>query len=103
MLEKHGYRRDEANTAALTLLPDILRCDRDKPAHYPNGRDLKDDVFSTRVAYLTHGAVTSQGLQPHDDLLSEFPFLGVPNPSDSPQASPVAGQSDDAHGHAAPS
>ena len=23
---------------------------------------------------------TSDGLKPHDDLLAEFPFLGLPNP-----------------------
>jgi hypothetical protein len=78
-LEQHGYSHDEAITAALTLLPDILHYDRTKPAHYPNGRVMTDDCFSARMAFLTHGQVTSDGLKPHDDLLAEFPFLGLPN------------------------
>jgi hypothetical protein len=32
------------------------------------------------MAFLTHGQVTSDGVGPHNDYLSEFPFLGVPNP-----------------------
>jgi hypothetical protein len=52
---------------------------RRKPAVYPNGRALTDDVFSARFAWLTRGKVTADGLKPHDDLLSEFPYLGPPN------------------------
>lgn len=40
---------------------------------------LTDDVFSARYAWLTHGKVTSDGLKPHDDLLAEFPYLGLPH------------------------
>jgi hypothetical protein len=61
-------------------LPDILRYDRTARAAYPNGRALTDDVYSMRFAWLTRGRVTSDGLKPHDDLLVEFPYLGVPNP-----------------------
>jgi hypothetical protein len=61
------------------VLPDILPFDRRKPAAYPNGRVLTDDVFSARFAWLTRGKVTSDGLKPHDDLLTEFPYLGPPN------------------------
>jgi hypothetical protein len=50
------------------------------PAAYPSGRVLTDDVYSMRFAWLTRGRVTSDGLKPHDDLLNEFPYLGVPNP-----------------------
>jgi hypothetical protein len=63
----------------MQVLPDILRYDRTKPAAYPNGRTLTDDVFSMRFAWLTHGKVTSDGLEPHGDLLAEFPYLGPPN------------------------
>ncbi len=49
------------------------------PAHYPNGRFLTDDAFSVRLAFLTHGQVISDGLKPHDDLLTEFPFARVPH------------------------
>jgi hypothetical protein len=79
-LRQHGYAPDEATAAAQTLLPDILSFDRTMPAHYPNGRSLTDDVFSARMAFMTHGATTPQGVKPHDDLLDVFPFLGMPNP-----------------------
>ena len=39
-----------------------------------------DDVYSLRFAWLTHGKVGPTGLKPHDDLLTEFPYLGVPSP-----------------------
>jgi hypothetical protein len=78
-LEANGYPPGEARAAALTVLPDILAYDRRKPAAYPNGRALTDDVFSARFAWLTRGKVTPDGLKPHDDLLTEFPYLGPPN------------------------
>ncbi len=79
VLERHGYAHDEATTAALTLLPDILWYDRTKPAHYPNGRIPTDDVFSARMVFMVHGQARPQGIKPHGDLLAEFPFLGVPH------------------------
>jgi Domain of unknown function (DUF4331) len=79
LLEDNGYTPEEATKAALMVLPDILRFDRSQAATYPNGRIPTDDVYSARFAWLTHGKVTSDGLKPHDDLLTEFPFLGVPN------------------------
>ena len=75
-----GYTGEQAQAAALKVLPDILRYDRAQPATYPNGRVLTDDVFSDRFAWLTKGKVTSDGLKPHNDYLAEFPFLGPPNP-----------------------
>jgi hypothetical protein len=81
LLEGQGYPHDEAVAAALSVLPDVLHYNRNQPASYPNGRALTDDVFSARMAFLTHGRETSDGLKPHDDLLAEFPFLGVPNPA----------------------
>ncbi len=78
--DKGGYSPEEAKATAMIVLPDILRYDRTQPAHYPNGRVPTDDVYSMRVAWLTHGKVTSDGLTPHDDLLAEFPYLGLPNP-----------------------
>jgi uncharacterized protein DUF4331 len=79
ILENGGYPPEEARQAALTMLPDILRYDRAKPAAYPNGRKLTDDVYSFRFAWLTHGKVPPTGLMPHDDLLNQFPYLGLPN------------------------
>jgi Domain of unknown function (DUF4331) len=63
-LQRHGYPKDEATEAALTLLPDILRYDRTMPAHYPNGRVMTDDVFSTRMIFMTHGQTTPQPIKP---------------------------------------
>src|SRR5438876_896865 len=65
---------------ARTLLPDILHYDRTRPARYPNGRVLTDDVFSARMIFMVHGQATPQGVGPHDDLLASFPYLGPPNP-----------------------
>jgi hypothetical protein len=75
-----GYSPEEARAAAMQVLPDILWYDRTKPATYPNGRVMTDDVYSLRFAWLTNGKVPPAGLKPHDDLQSEFPYLGVPNP-----------------------
>ena len=83
LLEDNGYPHDEARAAALMVLPDILRFDRTKPAAYPNGRTLTDDVYSMRFDWLTHGKVPPSGLKPHDDLLAQFPYLGPPHPSHS--------------------
>ena len=74
-----GYAPAEAKTAARTVLPDILHYDREQPASYPNGRDLTDDVYSDRFAWLSNGQIPPAGLQPHTDLLRSFPYLGPPN------------------------
>jgi hypothetical protein len=65
--------------ARLDLLPDILRYGRARPTAYPNGRALTGDAFSARFAWMSNGKVGPDGLKPHDDLLTGFPFLGVPN------------------------
>ena len=78
-LKRHGYEDEEAKTAALTLLPDVLHYDRTMPAHYPNGRVPTDDVFSARLIFMTHGEAQPQSIGPHEDLLAGFPFLGLPN------------------------
>jgi hypothetical protein len=79
LLEGRGYPPAEARATVLTVLPDILHYDRTRPAHYPNGRVLTDDVYDMRMAFLTHGRVSADGVGPHDDYLREFPFLGAPN------------------------
>ena len=76
-----GYTPEAARAAALEVLPDILHYDRTKPAAYPNGRVLTDDVYSLRFAWLSNGKIPPSGLKPHDDLLAHFPYLGPPNPS----------------------
>jgi hypothetical protein len=79
ILEKGGYSPEEARAAALQVLPDILHYDRAKPATYPNGRVLTDDVYSVRFAWLSNGKIPPSGLRPHGDLLPAFPYLGVPH------------------------
>ena len=80
VLQRHGYPPGEATAAARTLLPDILHYDRTRPARYPNGRVMTDDVFSARMIFMTHGRANPQGVRPHDDLLAHFPYLGPPSP-----------------------
>ena len=80
LLESRGYPPAEARDTVLTVLPDVLHYDRNQPAHYPNGRVVTDDVYDMRMAFLTYGRVTSDGVGPHDDYLAAFPFLGPPNP-----------------------
>jgi Domain of unknown function (DUF4331) len=80
ILENGGYPPEEARQAALTFLPDILRYDRTKPVVYPNGRKLIDDIYSYRFAWLSYGKIPPQCLKPHADLLTDFPYLGTPNP-----------------------
>ena len=79
LLESRGYPAGVAREAALTLLPDVMHYNRNRPAHYPNGRVLTDDIYDIRMQFLTYGKVTSDGVLAHDDYLREFPFLGIPN------------------------
>ena len=83
LLESRGYPSAVARETALTVLPDVMHYNRNRPAHYPNGRVLTDDVYDMRMAFLTYGRVTSDGVESHDDYLTEFPFLGPPNPEAS--------------------
>jgi hypothetical protein len=62
-----------------------MHYNRNRPAHYPNGRVLTDDVYDMRMAFLTYGRVTSDGVEPHDDYLTELPFLGLPNVQPAPE------------------
>jgi hypothetical protein len=80
VLQNSGYSPEEAKVAAMEVLPDVLRYDRSKPAAYPNGRKLTDDIYSYRFGWLPHGQVGPTGLRPHDDLPAHFPYLGPPNP-----------------------
>jgi hypothetical protein len=75
-----GYSPEEARAAAMQVLPDILWYDRTKPATYPNGRVMTDDVYSLRFAWLTNGKVPPAGLKPHDDLQSDSPTSACRTP-----------------------
>jgi hypothetical protein len=76
-----NYTREEA-IAALDkegILPDMLSFDPSRPATYPNGRNFKDDVINTRLAFLSKGDIPPTGLSPHIDILPEFPYMGTPH------------------------
>jgi hypothetical protein len=79
-LQRHGYPPDEDMAAARTCCPTSCTTTAPGPAHYPNGRVPTDDIFSTRMIFMTHGKTTAQPVMPHDDLLAHFPYLGPPNP-----------------------
>ena len=75
-----GYSPEEAKRVAATLLPDIMRYDPMRPVAYPNnGRALTDDVADPFMAVLTNGKASDDMVGPHDDLLSEFPYVGPPH------------------------
>ncbi|MFD0274385.1 DUF4331 family protein [Kitasatospora sp. NPDC127111] len=81
VLQHTGDYTTEAATETLKLvLPDVLRYDRSRPAGYPNGRTLVDDVTSARLTMVTGGKITSDHIPPHTDLLPFFPHLGHPHP-----------------------
>ena len=61
------------------LLPDILTFDTSRPAGFPNGRRLNDDVIDTELGLITEGAVTTDCVPPDNMLLARFPYLGNPS------------------------
>lgn len=76
-----NYTREEAIAAIDddAVLPDMLVFDPSKPAQYPNGRIFTDDVINYRLSFLSKGDIPPTGLEPHTDLLNEFPYLGSPH------------------------
>ena len=75
-----GYSPEEAKRVAGTLLPDLLYYDPRRPGLFPNnGRALVDDVVAVFMPILTNGKVKGDKTGPHKDLLSEFPYVGVPH------------------------
>jgi hypothetical protein len=75
-----GYTPEEATRVAGTLLPDMVSYDPSRPAAYPhNGRALSDDVADFFVSILSNGKVTGDNVGAHKDLLSVFPYVGVPH------------------------
>ncbi len=75
-----GYSPQDARRVAETLLPDILFYDPSRAAAYPvNGRGLSDDVMDVFISLLTNGKLTRDNVEPHRDLLADFPYLGPPH------------------------
>ncbi|HEX5148064.1 MAG TPA: DUF4331 family protein [Candidatus Limnocylindrales bacterium] len=79
-LQSFGHREGDAVDLATGLLPDVLPFDPRNAAGYPNGRRLTDDIADLRVSEVTMGRVTADRVEPHTDLLDEFPYLGPPHP-----------------------
>lgn len=90
-----SYSAAEAGALADLLLPDVLPYDKTSALPPPlNGRPLDADVISTELNIVTggdpldlfagrdaNGAITTQGISPHGDYLSGFPYLGAPHAS----------------------
>src|SRR6202140_396067 len=75
-----GYPPAEAKSLAGPLLPDVLPYDPTRPASFPgNGRTLTDDAFDVFIRILTNGKITGDNVEPHGDLLLEFPYVGQPH------------------------
>ncbi len=68
-----GYDAQAAEEVLLTVLPDILRFDRDLRAAYPNGRTLTDDVTSARLAMVSGGKVAGDHIGPQTTCSSTSP------------------------------
>jgi hypothetical protein len=74
-----GYSATDAQKIANILLPDILTFDFSSSKGFLNGRQLADDVIDIELNLATNGKVTTDGVGPHTDYLSEFPYLGNPH------------------------
>jgi hypothetical protein len=81
VLEGAPFNRDAATAAALTsvLLPDILTYDYANSGGFLNGRRLEDDVIDAELRLLTGSSTIGDGVGPHTDYLSVFPYVGTPH------------------------
>jgi hypothetical protein len=86
------YSDAEAGALAGVLLPDVVTYDTSTSAAGPlNGRALADDVIDIELRIVTggdpldlfprdaDGGVNTDGVGPHTDYLSSFPYLGNPH------------------------
>ncbi len=87
------YSAAEAGALAGVLLPDVLTFDKSSGLPAPlNGRNLEDDVIDVELNIVTGGdplglfpgrdatgGITTDGIGPHTDLLTGFPYLGDPH------------------------
>ena len=74
-----GYPMAQAEAIAKILLPDVLTFDYSSSAGFLNGRRLQDDVIDIALNLVTNGEVAGDGVGPHVDYLSVFPYLGSPH------------------------
>lgn len=93
-LDSEGaYSTAQAEALAGVLLPDVITYDTSTPAAGPlNGRGLADEVIDIELRIVTggdplglfadrdaDGAINEDGVGPHTDYLTVFPYLGEPN------------------------
>jgi hypothetical protein len=62
------------------LLPDIMTFDTASRKGFLNGRQLADDVVDTELTLLSNGVVTTDDVPNDSVFVTNFPFLGRPNP-----------------------
>jgi len=62
------------------LLPDILTVDLSQETGFLNGRNLADDVIDAELGLITEGLITTDCVDNDSTFLSDFPYVGVPNP-----------------------
>ena len=99
-----SYTAAQAGFLASVLIPDVLAYSRSNPLGFPaplNGRALADDVIDVELIVTTggdplnlfgadgltglgpdrnaSGAVNGDGVGPHSDYSSSFPYLGAPH------------------------
>jgi hypothetical protein len=75
-----NYSAGEIAGLADVLLPDTLTIKLGDSAGFLNGRRLADDVINAELSLLTHGNVTSDGVDANDHgFRARFPYLGGPH------------------------
>lgn len=87
-----AYSDAEASALAGVLLPDVITYDTATKAVGPlNGRALADDVIDVELRIVTggdpldlfprdaDGGINTDGIGPHDDYQTRFPYLGEPH------------------------
>lgn len=76
-----AFGHDDASAAAIAaiLMPDILTYNYGSSAGFLNGRNLTDDVIDIELGIVSNGAVTTDGVGAHTDLLGAFPYMGPPH------------------------
>lgn len=62
------------------LLPDVLTVDLSQETGFLNGRNLADDVIDAELGLVTEGLLTTDCVANDSAFLSQFPYLGNPNP-----------------------
>ena len=75
-----NYTAAEIRGIANVLTPDTLTIKLGLNAGFLNGRRLSDDVINAEFSLLTHGNVTSDGVNANDATFrATFPYLAGPH------------------------